>query len=106
MTQSATAKRLRTARANALVAFVFLFAQMLFAAHDPADAGDLNQHAGVDCVFCLAAPQTPDPDSLAFSLAAPVRVAELSENVVDRSVLAVVILKDGSPRAPPALLNR
>jgi hypothetical protein len=73
----------------------------LFAAHNPAQAGDFTPHESVDCVFCLAAPHSPDPDALVFEPSAPVGETATLSPVASKTIPAPAIPADGEPRAPP-----
>ncbi len=83
----------------AMLAFVLLLAQALFAAH----ADDLSDHAPQTCEFCLSASIAADPNDLNVELSAPVESFDTARSPVAAEVVIAGALRAANPRGPPLL---
>ena len=91
----------RRARFWGLFAFIFIVAQLLFAAHAGAGRNDLIGHAPSACEYCLAGAAFDDPSLLVAVVSPPTETFAPVETSAVAAAPTVRSIRTANPRAPP-----
>lgn len=90
------------AQLTALLAGVFIAAQLIFAAHAAAQADDFIDHSPSSCIACLAGAASDDPTLLVFALDRPALLLADIEPPVLRAAIVAPLVRAADARAPPS----
>lgn len=89
------------ARLLALVALLFVAAQLVFGAHAAAQPDYLLDHSPANCAICIAGAVSDDPALHVVGVAEPVPVLGEAATPMPRAEIATPAIFSAEPRAPP-----